>query len=513
VMLQLATLVNRHARFRPSAPAVTFEGVTLDWRAFAARVNRAANMLAALGVTKGDKVATIAGNCLELLETYWAVPMLGAVLVPLSPLLLPGGLASLLRDSDAKCLVTQRSMVPMLKGMSRDLPEDLRTRMLVVDGAESGLLDYRALSERASPAAPPEARVAEDELYNIMYTSGTTGLPKGIMHSHFTRSMYCLLLGSAFRFTPESVALHTGALIFNGAFVTMMPTFYLGGHFLVLRQFDAAQAIETIARHKVTHIMVVPTQIIAILGSPAFAPGKLASLEMILSLGAPLLQEHKDRLNSLLPGRFHELYGLTEGFITILDKTEAVRKSGSVGIPAPYNEMRIVREDGSDAPPGETGEIAGRGPMLMQGYYKRPDLTAQAVRDGWLYTGDMGYADEEGYLYLVDRKKDMIDSGGVKVYPRDIEEIAARHPAIREIAVFGIPDEKWGETPLAAVILASPGAASADELRDWINARVQAKYQRVSRVVIQDDFPRSAAGKTLKRELREPYWAASGRKI
>jgi long-chain acyl-CoA synthetase len=320
-------------------------------------------------------------------------------------------------------------------------------------------------------------------------------------------------MSAAFRFTPESVTLHTGALIFNGAFVTMMPTFYQGAHFIVHRQFDAARAIEAIERHRVTHMMVVPTQIIAMLGSSAFAPQRLASLQMILSLGAPLLKEHKDRLNSLLPGRFHELYGLTEGFITILDRTEAVRKAGSVGIPAPYNEMRIVREDGADAPPGEVGEIVGRGPMLMQGYYKRPDLTAQAVRDGWLYTGDMGYADEEGYLYLVDRKKDMIDSGGVKVYPRDVEEIAARHPAIREVAVFGVPDEKWGETPVAAVVLSTPGAASADELREWINARVQAKYQRVSEVVIHGDFPRSAAGKTLKRELREPYWRGRERKI
>jgi acyl-CoA synthetase (AMP-forming)/AMP-acid ligase II len=512
-MLELDALVNRHARWRPTAPAVSFGGTTLDWRAFAGRVNRVANMLAKLGVGKGDKVATVCGNSLELLETYWAVPTLGAALVPLSPLLLPAGLAGLLRDSDAKCLASERAMLPVIRAIAAELGADLRSRILLVDGAEPGCLDYRALSAAASPAAPPPALVAQDDLYNIMYTSGTTGLPKGIMHSHFVRSMYCLVLGGAFRFTPESVTLHTGALIFNGAFVTLMPTFYHGAHFIALRQFDAAQAIETIARHKVTHMMVVPTQIIAILGSPAFAPEKLASLEMILSLGAPLLQEHKDRLNALLPGRFHELYGLTEGFITILDKTEATRKSGSVGVPAPYNEMRIVREDGSDAAPRETGEIAGRGPLLMQGYYKRPDLTAQALRGGWLYTGDMGYADEEGYLYLVDRKKDMIDSGGVKVYPRDIEEVAARHPAIREVAVFGVPDEKWGETPVAAVILSAPGAASAEELRAWINERVSAKYQRLSRVVLHEDFPRSAAGKTLKRELRQPYWEGRGRSI
>ncbi|MGZ6144146.1 MAG: class I adenylate-forming enzyme family protein [Myxococcales bacterium] len=507
MLLQLDQLIHRHARYRPSAPAVTFEDTTVDWREFEARVDRVANMLAELGVGKGDKVATVSANSMELMETYFAVPMLGAVLVPLSPLLLPSGLASLLRDSDTRVVVTQRSMLPVIR--AGEPSPDLR--LLVTDGPEP--LDYHALSARASPAPPPRATLAEDDLYNIMYTSGTTGLPKGIMHSHFTRSMYALIFSAAYRITPESVTLHTGALIFNGAFVTLMPTFFQGAHYIAHRQFDARHAIEAIERHRVTHMMVVPTQIIAMLGSPAFAPERLASLQCLLSLGAPLLQEHKDRLNALLPGRLHELYGLTEGFVTILDKTEAVRKSSSVGVPAFYNEVRIVREDGTDAKPGEVGEIAGRGPLLMLGYYKRPDLTAQALRDGWLLTGDMGYLDEEGYLYLVDRKKDMIDSGGVKVYPRDVEEIAIRHPAIREVAVFGVPDEKWGETPVAGVILARPGAAQADELRDWINERVQAKYQRVSRVVLYDDFPRSPAGKTLKRELRKPYWETKGRGI
>ena len=504
MLLRLDQLVQRHARYRPSAPAVTFEETTVDWRTFGARINRVANMLATLGIAKGDKVATVLANSMELLEVYFAVPRLGAVLVPLSPLLMPSGLASLLRDSEAKCLVTQRSMMPAVREISAELPPAVRERILVTDDAEP--LDYHRLCATASDAPPPFADVGEDDLYNIMYTSGTTGLPKGIIHSHFTRSMYSLIFSAAFRFTPESVTLHAGALIFNGAFVTLMPTFFNGAHFITHRQFDAARAIEAIEEHRVTHMMVVPTQIIAMLASAAFSPERLASLECLLSLGAPLLQEHKDRLNALLPGRFHELYGLTEGFITILDRTDAVRKSSSVGVPTHFNEMRIVREDGTDALPREVGEIVGRGPMLMKEYYKRPDLTAQALRDGWLYTGDMGYVDEEGYLYLVDRKKDMIDSGGVKVYPRDVEEVAARHPAVREVAVFGIPDEKWGETPIAAVVLVSPDAATADELCEWINARVQARYQRVSRVVIHEEFPLSPAGKTLKRELRRPYW-------
>jgi long-chain acyl-CoA synthetase len=353
-------------------------------------------------------------------------------------------------------------------------------------------------------------RVGADDIFNIMYTSGTTGLPKGIIHSHFVRSMYGTLFASAWRMTSESVVLHTGAIVFNGAFVTLMPCFYLGARYLLQRQFDAEEAIEIIARERVTHTMMVPAQIIAVLNAPNFSPEKLASLEMILSLGAPLYQEYKDLLNRLLPDRFYELYGLTEGFWTILDKTQSLRKSGSVGRPPAFYEMRIVREDGSDAPAGEVGEIVGRGPSLMGGYYGRPDLTEQAIRDGWLFTGDLGYRDGEGYLYLVDRKKDMIDSGGVKVYPKDVEEVAARHPAVREVAVFGVAHEKWGETPVAAVVLNSGASITAAELRDWINERVGARYQRLHALQIMDDFPRNAAGKTLKREMRDAYQAAAG---
>jgi acyl-CoA synthetase (AMP-forming)/AMP-acid ligase II len=313
--------------------------------------------------------------------------------------------------------------------------------------------------------------------------------------------------------TPESVVLHSGAIVFNGAFVTLMPAFHLGATYILHRQFDAAAMIAAIAAEKVTHIMLVPAQIIALLDSPAFDPEKLASLQMILSLGAPLAQPRKDQLNRLLPGRFYELYGLTEGFLTILDKTEAARKSGSVGCPPPFSEVRIVDEQGRDLPPGQAGEIVGRGPFVMQGYWNKPQLTAEALRDGWIFSGDIGYLDDEGYLYLVDRKKDMIDSGGVKVYPRDIEEIAARHPAIAEVAVFGIPHETWGETPVAAVVLRVGAGATADELRDWINERVAARYQRVQTVIIKPEFPRNAAGKTLKRDMREPYWAGRASRI
>jgi len=511
-MLELATLISRHARYRPAATAVVFEDERLTYAQFGTRVARSANLLRSLGVGKGDKVATVLGNSREALELIWAVPAVGAALVPLSPLLMPAGLASLLRDSDAKCLVSQRSMLPTLEAIHAELAPLLPGRVLLIDGASGEFGDYGALTAAQRDTFAPEP-CGPDDLFNIMYTSGTTGLPKGIMHNHYVRSLYGLLMASAYRMTPESRTLHAGAIVFNGAYVTLMPTFYLGATYVLLKQFDASATIAAIERERITHIMLVPAQIIAIFASKQYRPERLASLECILSLGAPLLQEHKDRLNAELPNRFYELYGLTEGFMTILDRDEAMRKSGSVGRPTQHFEMRIVDAEGCDLPPREIGEIVGRGPLVMQGYYKRAEVTAQTVRDGWVFTGDVGYADEDGFLYLVDRKKDMIDSGGMKVYPKDVEEIAARHPAIREVAVFGVPHEKWGETPLAAVILRESAMATAEELRGWINERVAARYQRVSDVVVMKDFPRSAAGKTLKREMREPYWAAREKKI
>jgi long-chain acyl-CoA synthetase len=508
-LLELSGLVDHHARYRPDALAVVADGQRLDWRAFCGRVARAGNLFRSLGVGRGDRIATCMPNSLELLEAYWAAPTLGATLVPLSPLLLADGLAGLLRDCEPACLVTCSAMLPVLEQMDDD---GLTRCRLLVDGAAPGYEDYCALSA-AQPVTLEPATVQADQIYNIMYTSGTTGLPKGIVHTHFIRSMYCTLMAAALRMSPESRTLHTGAIVFNGAFTTLMPSFWLGATYVLHRQFDPDATLDTIEQEGITHLMLVPAQIAALLDSPGFDPARLASLQCVLSLGAPLLAKHRAAFESALPGRLYELYGLTEGIVTILDPRDASRKPGSVGRPPQFFHIRVLREDGSEAKPGEIGEIVGRSPLLMEGYYRRPDLTADAIQDGWMHSGDMGFLDEDGYVFLVDRKKDMVDSGGVKVYPRDIEEVAARHPRVREVAVFGIPDDKWGEAVMAAVILRPGPPVDEEELREWINARVAARYQRVARLCILADFPRNAAGKTLKRELRAPYWAAHGRAI
>jgi acyl-CoA synthetase (AMP-forming)/AMP-acid ligase II len=505
--VNVGSLVSRHARYRGEHLALVCGETRLTWAGLAARVNRLANAFLALGLTKGDKLAVVMPNCLEVLETYWAGIQIGLVLVPLSPLLRGPALAALLRDSDSSAVVLGYGMADEIDAVRGEIPAILPGRFIKIGGSRrDGFQDYAELVAGQSDVAPPAVPIEDDDLFNIVYSSGTTGTPKGIIHTHHIRAMYCALFASTWRMTPESVVMHAGSLVFNGAFVTLMPALFLGTTYVLQARFDAVEFIETVEREKVTHVMMVPSQIIAVMNAPNFAPHKLRSLEMLGSVGAPLHREHKDRLTSSLPGIFYELYGLTEGVITILDKYDVARKSGSVGGAQPFFEMRIAGEDGRDLPVGEVGEIVGRSPFLMPGYYKRPDLTADAIRDGWMFTGDMGYLDEDGYLYLVDRKKDLIISGGVNVYPKDIEEVVVTHPDVLEAAVFGVPNDKWGEAPLGAVVLRSGASIDAEELKRWVNERVGARYQQLCEVIVLSEFPRNAAGKTLKRLMRDEYW-------
>lgn len=501
--MDIGILLKRHARYRPGHTALVVGEHRLTFASFNEKVNQLANAVLAAGLVKGDKITSILPNCFELVALYWMAAKTGLVFVPASPLMQGPGLSVLLNNSDTKMIFADASFAGMLDEIADETPLISGNRRILVRGEADGFQSYESFIGGASTENPPDAELVDGDPYNIMYTSGTTGAPKGIVLTHYTRANYCTQFASACRITPESVVLHAGSIVFNGAMIDFMPWMFVGCTYVLHATFEAESVIQTIEREKVTHMVMVPTQIIALLNHPEFNAERLNSLEMILSVGAPLHLEHKQKLNTALPGRFYELYGVTEGFMTILDREDAQRKVGSVGVPPAFYEMKILDEKGNECAVGEIGEICGKGPNMMAGYYKRDDLTEQTIVDGWLHTGDAGYVDDEGFLFLVDRIKDMIISGGVNVYPKDIEEIIVKYPGVAEAAVFGVADAKWGEIPIAAVTLTHD--IDPAELMEWTNQRVGAKYQRIKDVVVLESFPRNVAGKTLKRTIRENY--------
>jgi long-chain acyl-CoA synthetase len=505
--MNIGSLLPRHARYRPEHLAFVVGNERLNFLELNSRVNRLGNALLDSGIRKGQKMATVLPNCEELMLLYWAAAKTGIVIVPGSPLLQSSGLATLLRDSDTVIVFADAEFAETLDKIKNELPSIQNKHWILLweNKTTSGFKTYSDFIELASTDEPPDAQLSDDDVYNIMYSSGTTGAPKGIVHTHYVRANYCTHFASAWRMTPESIVLHAGAIVFNGAMLDLMPWMFLGATYILHHYFDAGAVLATVEKEKVTHMVMVPAQITALLNHPDFKPEKLRSLEMLQNVGAPLLLEYKHKLNEVLPGIFYELYGVTEGFFSHLDRDDALRKVGSVGAAPPFIDIKILRENGEDCTAGEIGEICGRGPMMMSGYYKQPELTKKTIVKGWLHSGDLGYLDEDGFLFLVDRVKDMIISGGVNVFPKDIEEVIIQHPAVAEVSVFGVPDKKWGETPIAAIIFHPAQNISQNELITWTNERVDAKFQRISAVQIYDSFPRNVAGKTLKREMRESY--------
>jgi acyl-CoA synthetase (AMP-forming)/AMP-acid ligase II len=470
-----------------------------------------ANGLLGAGLAPGARLAVLMANGAEMAEILFGAGKAGLCVVPLNVSIADTAVAAMVRDSGAAAIAASgehRARVDALQAAGELPPLALQLAPDARSDAWTGYASWRD----AQSADPPCVPVSPNDECNIIYSSGTTGLPKGIVHSHGCRMHWATDLALALRYHSGAVTVCSLGLYSNISWATMLATILVGGTLVVMPAFSPASFVAEVERHGVTHGGFVPVQLQRLLDEPESETRRLRSLQAIMCCGSPLATAVKRATRERLGCELIELYGLTEGLITTLAPEDFARRTESVGKPIPGQMLRILGEDDREVPPGMPGEIVGCSRLVMEGYHNRPDATAEATWTDehgrrWLRTGDIGRLDEEGFLYIVDRKKDMILSGGQNVYPADIESVMQGHPDVAEVAVIAVPSERWGETPLAVVVPRSGAPSDAAALVAWTNERV-GRQQRISGVVLRDSLPRNPNGKILKRELRAEYLRA-----
>ncbi|MGX1134532.1 fatty-acyl-CoA synthase [Streptomyces glaucescens] len=486
----------RRARKTPYRTALVHGETSTDYRTLHTRTTRLAHALRARGVRRGDRVAYLGPNHPSYLETLFAAGTLGAVFVPLNTRLAGPEIAYQLTDSGAKALVHG----PGHAGLVAALPGGGGVRTCLEVGA-----DYEQVLA-AAPDEPIDEPVTGDDLCIIMYTSGTTGRPKGAMltHGNLTWNAVNVLVDTDL--TTDERAL-VSAPLFHTAGLNMLtlPVLLKGGTCVLAGSFDPGGTFDLVERHRITFMFGVPTMFDQVARHPRWNDADLSSLRILMCGGAPvptsLIAAYQQRGLTFLQG-----YGMTEAApgTLFLDGEHAVGKAGSAGVPHFFSDVRVVRPDLTPAGPGETGEVLVRGPHVMPGYWGLPDESAATFADGWFRSGDAARVDDDGYVYVVDRIKDMIISGGENVYPAEIEDLLLGHPDIVECAVIGVPDATWGEVPRAVVVPREGVALDPGEVVASLAGRL-AKYKIPKSVVVADTLPRNASGKLLKSRVRERY--------
>ena len=500
-------VLDHHAVRTPDKPITVFGNETVTYGQMATRAAALATGLRECGVGAGSVVGLLSYNCTEFLETMFAANYLGAIAMPINWRLAAPEVRYILEHSEARVLVCDQALTELADAATAGMEASV-VRVCISAPVPDG---WTALAELRIAAGPPADIVARahatgDDVHRLMYTSGTTGRPKGVMITHANLAWKNLAHVVEFGFTSADLGLACGPLYHVGALdLTTTSLIAAGGTTIIHRTFEASDVVDELERSRVTTVWLAPAMLNAIMALPDVARRDLSSVRLIINGGEKMPVPLIERLQRTFPSAwFADAYGLTETVSgdTFLDRDSIVTKLGSVGRPCLYLELDIWDDHGRPLPAGERGEVVVRGPKVFKGYWRDPDATATAFTGGWFHTGDIGVRDDDGYLFIVDRLKDMILSGGENIAGSEVERVLYEHRAVLEAAVVGRPDERWGEVPVAFVALRPATNATADELIEHCRGQL-ARFKVPKDVVFVDALPRNPSGKVLKRELRD----------
>jgi len=504
--VNIGDLLRRRAHLAPNTEALveSATGRRLTYRELNARANCVANGLRGIGVGEGDRVALLLMNGAEFVESFYAVGKIGAVNVPLNWRLVPDELEFILADAGATVLVYGAEFAMATAELqSRGDATAIEHWIQAGGDAADGAVDYDDWLGAQSDTEP-ELAGWDDDLLFIMYTSGTTGPPKGVMHTHDTVMWAIQTLTSTADFQVHDRFLNSLPMFHVGALTPSLCVAYRGLTLVAMRSFDPNDAWKQIQDERITTTLLVPAMLQFMLGVYDAEQHRASTLRWVMSGAAPVPLELIKTYESM-GIEIHQVYGLTEtcGPACLITGEDALARAGSTGRSFFHTDVRVVRDDGSDCDPGEPGEVLVRGPHIMTGYWNRPEATAETIVDGWVHTGDVATMDADGFVTIVDRIKDMLISGGENVYPAEIENVLLGHPSITDAAVIGVPSAKWGESPLAVVVVSDADLSAEDVMAH--TRGMLAPFKTVKKVEFVTEIPRNPSGKILKRELRERF--------